>query len=70
MQYIIQPVSLLLTLTVYSALEDQLSSLDALEKRIAALESSFEKYSDSILTDEKRFSRIKQGIFYSNIDSK
>lgn len=52
------------------ALEDQLSSLNALEKRISTLESSFHKFSEAILTDETRYSRIKNGVFYSNVDSK
>ena len=53
-----------------SALEEQLSALDSLEKRLSNLEGSLSKYADAILTDETRFSRIKEGVFYSNIDSK
>lgn len=47
-----------------------MSSLDALEKRINQLDGSLSKFSKAVLTDETRFSRIKKGIFYSNIDRK
>lgn len=54
----------------YLALEDQLAALDALETRVDNLQAALFKYADATLTDEERYSRIKNGVFYSNIDSK